>query len=400
MKSIFLLFVAIVLHCDASSYLEEAFEKNEILSDLNIEAPESFLNVVYPGGAELNLGNKLNTSDVQGRPKLTWDIEKDSYYTVVFTLPDTPTRATQTLREFRMWLKMNIPGNDVQKGDEVEEYISALPAQEGLRRFIYFIFKQPDGIIEYDEKYHSKEDVVPRRYTSASKLAKKYGLGRPKFHRNICTFKTNFDCKFQVLTVIFSNYQLKDIMKSIFLLFVAIALNCDASSYLEEAFERNDILSDSKIVAPKYYLNVLYPSGAKVNLGNVLKTSEVQGVPKITWDAEDSCYYALVFYNPDALTRAEPTHREFRDWLVLNIPGNNVEKGDEVEEYIPAVPAKEGLRRYIYLVFKQSNGTIKYDKPYLPKEDKVSRQNTSVSKLAEKYGFGDPVAGNFYLLPA
>lgn len=79
-----------------------------------------------------------------------------------------------------------------------------------------------------------------------------------------------------------------------------------------------------------------FPSGAKANLGNVLQTPQVQGVPHVTWNAKKGSYYTLVFYNPDAPTHDNPWAREVRLWLVFNIPGNKVDEGDLVEEYVSA----------------------------------------------------------------
>lgn len=47
---------------------------------------------------------------------------------------------------------MNIPESDVDKGDEVFEYIGAgPPANSGVHRYIFFVFKQPNGKIEHNE---------------------------------------------------------------------------------------------------------------------------------------------------------------------------------------------------------------------------------------------------------
>ena len=44
--------------------------------------------------------------------------------------------------------------------------------------------------------------------------------------------------------------------------------------------------------------------------------------------------------DPDAPSRLEPKFREWHHWLVINIPGNQVEKGDEISQYIGAGPPK------------------------------------------------------------
>ena len=54
--------------------------------------------------------------------------------------------------------------------------------------------------------------------------------------------------------------------------------------------------------------------------------------------------------DPDAPSRVDPSWREWRHWLVGNIPGTEVSKGEVLSEYIGAGPPKDtGLHRYIFL---------------------------------------------------
>ncbi len=58
--------------------------------------------------------------------------------------------------------------------------------------------------------------------------------------------------------------------------------------------------------------------------------------------------------DPDAPTRTEPTFREVRHWLVVNIKGNDLSSGTVKYEFIGSGPPKDtGLHRYIFVVFKQ-----------------------------------------------
>jgi phosphatidylethanolamine-binding protein (PEBP) family uncharacterized protein len=44
-----------------------------------------------------------------------------------------------------------------------------------------------------------------------------------------------------------------------------------------------------------------------------------------------------------------------RHWVVVNIPGSDVSKGDVLSTYIGAGPPKgTGLHRYVFLVYEQS----------------------------------------------
>lgn len=71
--------------------------------------------------------------------------------------------------------------------------------------------------------------------------------------------------------------------------------------------------------------------------------------------------------DPDAPSRADPNFREVRHWLVVNIPGTDVTKGDTIVEFIGSGPPEgTGLHRYTFLVYKQSN-KLNYDEEFTPK---------------------------------
>ena len=54
--------------------------------------------------------------------------------------------------------------------------------------------------------------------------------------------------------------------------------------------------------------------------------------------------------DPDAPSRKDPKYREWRHWVVVNIPGGDVSKGEVCAEYVGAGPPKgTGLHRYVIL---------------------------------------------------
>ncbi|XP_055303784.1 protein D2-like isoform X2 [Sitodiplosis mosellana] len=155
-------------------------------------------------------------------------------------------------------------------------------------------------------------------------------------------------------------------MKLISLLFtVTVFFTCAVSSDVEKAFIDSEIVPDSLSVAPKKIVNVSYPNGVTVNL--------------------------------DAPSRENPRNREFRHWLVVNIPGNDVQKGDEVIGFIGSGPPKgTGFHRYVYLVYKQPNGIIQHNEPRSTNRSGANRAKTSASEFAQRYNLGAPEFGNFY----
>lgn len=93
-------------------------------------------------------------------------------------------------------------------------------------------------------------------------------------------------------------------------------------------------------------------------MGNELEPYRKNEVPKVEWQAEKNTFYTLVMFNPNS----RAGHREFRNWLVMNIPGSAIEKGDEVVAYLgPGIHCS--IHRYIFLVFKQPNEQIGHDEP-------------------------------------
>lgn len=79
-----------------------------------------------------------------------------------------------------------------------------------------------------------------------------------------------------------------------------------------------------------------------------------------------SFYYLLFLHfgyciDPDVPMR-RGYNREFRHWIVGNIPEENVAKGEVLAEYVgPAPPKDTGKHRYVFLLYKQNQGAITFD---------------------------------------
>lgn len=68
--------------------------------------------------------------------------------------------------------------------------------------------------------------------------------------------------------------------------------------------------------------------------------------------------------DPDAPSRIEPTYREFKHWLVTNIPGMDVASGDTLTEFVGSGPPMgTGLHRYVFLVYEQPKKLPFTDEP-------------------------------------
>lgn len=86
--------------------------------------------------------------------------------------------------------------------------------------------------------------------------------------------------------------------------------------------------------------------------------------PQVEWNADPEQLYTLVMVDPDARSRANPEYRSVKHWAVINIPGSDVAKGEEIAAYVGAgAPEGTGLHRYVFLVYKQLGGRITYEGP-------------------------------------
>lgn len=88
----------------------------------------------------------------------------------------------------------------------------------------------------------------------------------------------------------------------------------------------------------------------------------------VTWNADPSAYYTLMFVHPDIVSRWNPNQRSYNLWSVINIPGCNVEKGDAIYGWTSAGPVEgTGYHRYVFLVYQQ-RARIEYDLPFVRSE--------------------------------
>nr|CAH7752655.1 unnamed protein product [Callosobruchus chinensis] len=160
--------------------------------------------------------------------------------------------------------------------------------------------------------------------------------------------------------------------------------------------DQHKVVPDVVDAVPAKQVEVVYPSGAVVGMGNVLTPTQVKDIPKVTWDADSGKHYTLCMTDPDAPSRKEPKFREWHHWLVGNVPGCDVSKGETLSAYVGSGPPQgTGLHRYVFLVYEQP-AKLNFDEKRLPNTSGDNRGNFSIRKFAQKYKLGEPIAGNFY----
>ncbi|XP_058803992.1 protein D2-like [Phymastichus coffea] len=175
-----------------------------------------------------------------------------------------------------------------------------------------------------------------------------------------------------------------------------ISLGSRLLATMTEALKTHEVIPDVIDTIPSAVVKVSYPSGATVDIGKELTPTQVKDQPTVEWDADDSSFYTLCMTDPDAPSRKEPKFREWHHWLVTNIPGKDVSKGEVLSQYIGSgPPPNTGLHRYVFLVYKQPS-KLKFDEKHLTNRSGDGRNNFSIKKFAQKYNLGNPVAGNMY----
>ncbi|KAH9631181.1 hypothetical protein HF086_005952 [Spodoptera exigua] len=121
---------------------------------------------------------------------------------------------------------------------------------------------------------------------------------------------------------------------------------------------------------PYLNLEVLYDlkngSYLPVYTGNDIKPAEALEYPIVNYESDPDSLWTLALTSLDGhLTEGD---KEYVHWLVANIPGNSIEKGDTIVEYLQPIPLKgTGYHRYAYVLYKQ-DGNINYD---VTKEDRT-----------------------------
>ncbi|XP_055849016.1 protein D3-like [Episyrphus balteatus] len=169
-----------------------------------------------------------------------------------------------------------------------------------------------------------------------------------------------------------------------------------AESDVKRFFEHLEVIPDVISKSPSEFLKISYDSGVFADKGVELTPTQVKNQPKVEWKVQKNTFYTLILTDPDAPSRAEPKMREFHHWLVVNIPGNDIAKGEVLTEYVGSGPPKDsGLHRYVFLLYKQPK-KLEFDEKHITKTSAEGRGNFSAMKFADKHKLGTPLAGNFY----
>ncbi|XP_029154981.1 protein D1-like isoform X1 [Nylanderia fulva] len=168
------------------------------------------------------------------------------------------------------------------------------------------------------------------------------------------------------------------------------------ASSMAQALQTHGVVPDVVDKVPTDVLNVSYPNNLTVEIGKVLTPTQVKDQPTVQWSGDANTFYTLCMTDPDAPSRQDPKFREWHHWLVGNIPGSDVSKGEVLSQYVGSGPPKHtGLHRYVFLLYKQP-GKLTFNEKRLTNRSGDNRGKFSIKNFAAKYKLGDPIAGNMY----
>lgn len=133
---------------------------------------------------------------------------------------------------------------------------------------------------------------------------------------------------------------------------------------IAEHFRVFEHLFGAAYFIPRVALHINYAhedSLIPVFFGNLLKPRECQNQPEVTFDPsfsmtgdkpETATLWTLLMTNPDG--HLERENSEYVHWMVANIPGNEVAKGETIVPYLqPFPPRGSGYHRHVFVLFKQ-----------------------------------------------
>lgn len=159
------------------AHIYRSFAANEIVPDVVDEAPDCWLRIAFKSGSEVEGGNRLTPTQTRSIPSLTFNANDRSFYTLIMSDPDAPSRDDPRDKEFLHWVVGNIQGNDLDRAETLVEYVGAVPPKgSGLHRFVFLLYEHESRLNFTSESRLSNRCRNPRRYFSSRNFAQKYGL--------------------------------------------------------------------------------------------------------------------------------------------------------------------------------------------------------------------------------
>ncbi|KAH8251219.1 hypothetical protein KR032_003274 [Drosophila birchii] len=190
-------------------------------------------------------------------------------------------------------------------------------------------------------------------------------------------------------------------MKSLGLLLLLLGIFCLSRSQedndnVRRIMKEMEVMPDILDEPPKELLRIRYDNTFDIEEGKVYTPTELKFQPRLDWAADPGSFYTVLMICPDAPNRENPMYRSWLHWLVVNVPGLDIMKGQAISDYFGPLPPKDsGIQRYLILVYQQSD-KLDFDEKKIELSNADGHSNFEVKKFAEKYEMGNPVAGNIF----
>ncbi|ALC41571.1 CG30060, partial [Drosophila busckii] len=177
-------------------------------------------------------------------------------------------------------------------------------------------------------------------------------------------------------------------------------VNCitpDAVKELARLLKQHGLIPDVLSCQPQQVIDLRYRCRTDVHPGIELTPTLVRHQPIIRWLADPRVYHTLAMIDPDAPSRKHPKYRCWLHWLVGNVPGCDVVRGEQLFGYIGSrPPVATGAHRYLFVVFKQYC-QLDFDEDSVSSCSYEGRPSFNIKRFAKKYALGNPIAATFFL---
>ncbi|XP_043663041.1 putative odorant-binding protein A5 [Drosophila teissieri] len=182
----------------------------------------------------------------------------------------------------------------------------------------------------------------------------------------------------------------------IFLGFVGLARSQDNDENVRRIMKEMAVIPEILDEPPRELLRIKYDNTFDIEEGKTYTPTELKFQPRLDWNADPESFYTVLMICPDAPNRENPMYRSWLHWLVVNVPGLDIMKGQPISEYFGPLPPKDsGMQRYLMLVYQQSD-KLDFDERKMELSNADGHSNFDVMKFTQKYEMGPPVAGNIF----
>ncbi|XP_017130119.1 putative odorant-binding protein A5 [Drosophila elegans] len=183
----------------------------------------------------------------------------------------------------------------------------------------------------------------------------------------------------------------------LFVGFICLSRSQDENENIRRIMKEMEVIPEILDEPPGELLRIKYENTFDIEEGNFYAPKELKFQPRLDWNANTETFYSVVMICPDAPNRENPMYRSWLHWLVVNVPGLDVMKGQPISDYFGPLPPKDsGVQRYLVLVYQQSD-KLDFDEKKIELSNADGHSNFDVMKFAQKYELGTPVAGNIFL---